>query len=60
MTARARSTELPTELRYAVVFTLDGDKMVRGREYATRDEALAAAARESALPASTHEAGTRE
>jgi ketosteroid isomerase-like protein len=43
VTGRARSSGVETELRYAVVYTVRDGKIVRGREYKTRDEALAAA-----------------
>jgi ketosteroid isomerase-like protein len=38
---------VPTELRFASVFTIRAGKVVRGREYMTKDEALAAVAKES-------------
>jgi ketosteroid isomerase-like protein len=42
----AKASGVPTELRYAAVYTIRADKIVRGREYMTKDEALAAAANE--------------
>jgi ketosteroid isomerase-like protein len=43
MTGRARLSGVETELRYAVVYTLRDGKIVRGREYRDRDQALKAA-----------------
>jgi ketosteroid isomerase-like protein len=40
---RARLSRIETELRYAVLYTLRGGKIVRGREYADRQQALEAA-----------------
>ena len=40
----AKASGVPTELRFAAVYTIRADKIVRGREYMTKDEALAAAA----------------
>jgi ketosteroid isomerase-like protein len=40
----AKVSGVPTELRLAVVYTIRGGKIVRGREYMTKDEALTAAA----------------
>jgi ketosteroid isomerase-like protein len=42
VTGRARLSGVTTELRYAIVYTLRGGKLVRGREYANRHEALKA------------------
>jgi len=42
ITGRARLSGLETELRYAVVYTLREGKIIRGREYADRLEALKA------------------
>jgi ketosteroid isomerase-like protein len=42
----AKVSGVPTELRYAALYTIRGGKVVRGREYMTKDEALAAAASE--------------
>jgi ketosteroid isomerase-like protein len=42
MTGRARLSGVETEIRYAVVYTLRGRKIVRGREYFDRTEALKA------------------
>jgi ketosteroid isomerase-like protein len=44
VSARSRSTGVPVDLHYSVVLELSGDKIIRGREYATVEEALAAAA----------------
>ncbi|MCW3029889.1 MAG: hypothetical protein JWM66_22 [Solirubrobacterales bacterium] len=43
VTGRAKLSGIETELRYAVVYTLRGGKVVRVREYATREDALEAA-----------------
>jgi ketosteroid isomerase-like protein len=40
---RAKRSGIPTELRYAALYTIRDGKMVRVREYATRAEALNAA-----------------
>jgi ketosteroid isomerase-like protein len=40
---RAKTTGLDIDMRYAVVYTVRDGQIVRGREYATRAEALAAA-----------------
>src|SRR6476469_8559447 len=42
-TGRARQSGIETELRYAVVYALREGKIVRGREYGNRQEALKAA-----------------
>ncbi|HEV7584842.1 MAG TPA: nuclear transport factor 2 family protein [Solirubrobacteraceae bacterium] len=42
VTGRARLSGVTAELRYAIVYTLRGGKIVRGREYASRQEALEA------------------
>jgi ketosteroid isomerase-like protein len=42
VTGRARLSGIATELRYAVLYTLRDGNIVRGREYANRDEALEA------------------
>jgi ketosteroid isomerase-like protein len=42
VTGRARLSGVATEIRYAIVYTLRDGKIVRGREYATRQEAFAA------------------
>jgi ketosteroid isomerase-like protein len=39
---RAKLSGVPTELRYAAVYTIADGKFVRAREYATRTEALKA------------------
>ena len=38
----AKASGVPTELRYAAVYTIRDNRIVRGREYMTKDEALAA------------------
>lgn len=44
VTARSKSTGMPLELNYAVVHELSDDgKLLRGREYATVEDALRAA-----------------
>ena len=43
MTARARLSGVETELRFATLFMLRDGRIVRGREYATKEEALEAA-----------------
>jgi len=40
---RARASGVETELRVAVLYTVRDGRIVRGREYLTEDEALAAA-----------------
>jgi ketosteroid isomerase-like protein len=40
----ARASGVPTELRVAIAYTIRGGKIVRGREYMTKDEAFAAIA----------------
>jgi ketosteroid isomerase-like protein len=42
LTGRARLSGVETELRYAVVYTLHDDKIVRGQEYGDRQEAIEA------------------
>ena len=42
VTGRARLSGVETELRYAVVYTLRDGRIVRGREYADRQQALKA------------------
>jgi ketosteroid isomerase-like protein len=42
VTARARLSGIETDLRLAVVYTLRDCRIVRGREYADRDQALEA------------------
>ena len=42
VTGRARLSGIATELRYAVVYTLRDGKILHGREYADRQEALKA------------------
>jgi ketosteroid isomerase-like protein len=43
MSAQSRGGGVPTEITFAVLYTLRDGTVVRGREYASRDEALAAA-----------------
>jgi ketosteroid isomerase-like protein len=43
ISGRAKSSGIPTELRYAALYTIRDGKMARVREYATRAEALKAA-----------------
>jgi uncharacterized protein len=43
VTGRARLSGVATELQYAVLYTLRDGKIVRGREYADRQQALEAA-----------------
>ncbi len=43
VSGRARASGVETELRLAVLYTVRGGRIVRGREYMTKDEALAAA-----------------
>jgi ketosteroid isomerase-like protein len=40
ISGRAKLSGIPTELRYAALYTLRGGKIVRIREYADRKEAL--------------------
>jgi ketosteroid isomerase-like protein len=42
---RAKGSGVATELRFAVVYTISDGRIVRGREYWTKDEALEAASR---------------
>jgi ketosteroid isomerase-like protein len=46
VTGTARASGAPTEMRLAIAYTIRSGKIVRGREYMTTDEALAAVARE--------------
>jgi ketosteroid isomerase-like protein len=46
ITGTARASGVPTELRLAIAYTIRAGKIVRGREYLTKKEALAAVARE--------------
>ena len=46
VTGTARASGVPTELRIAIAYTIRDGKIVRGREYLTKDEALAAVAQE--------------
>jgi ketosteroid isomerase-like protein len=41
-TGRAKGSGVETEIRYAVIYTLRGGKIVRGREYIDRNHALEA------------------
>jgi ketosteroid isomerase-like protein len=43
VSGRAKVSGLDTQMRYAVVYTVSEGKIVRGREYKTRAEALEAA-----------------
>jgi ketosteroid isomerase-like protein len=43
ISGRAKASGIETDLRYAVVYTIRNDKIVRGREYFDRNEALEAA-----------------
>jgi ketosteroid isomerase-like protein len=43
LAGRAKLSEIETELTYAVVYQVRDGKIARGREYATREEALEAA-----------------
>jgi uncharacterized protein len=43
VTGRARLSGVETELRYAILYTLQDGRIVRGREYAERQQALQAA-----------------
>jgi ketosteroid isomerase-like protein len=42
LSGRAKGSGIETELRFAVVYTISGGKIVRGREYMTREQALEA------------------
>jgi ketosteroid isomerase-like protein len=42
VTGRAKLSGIETELRYAIVYTLRDGKIVRGREYSDREQALEA------------------
>jgi ketosteroid isomerase-like protein len=46
VTGTARASGVPAEIRLAIAYTIRAGKIVRGREYLTKDEALAAVARE--------------
>jgi ketosteroid isomerase-like protein len=46
LTGTARASGVPTEVRFAAAYTIRAGKIVRGREYMTQDEALAAVAKE--------------
>jgi ketosteroid isomerase-like protein len=43
VSGRAKLSGVETKLTYAVVYTIRDGKIARGREYATRDQALEAA-----------------
>jgi ketosteroid isomerase-like protein len=43
ISGRAKLSGVETDLTYAALYTIRGGKIVRGREYWTRDEALEAA-----------------
>jgi ketosteroid isomerase-like protein len=47
VTGTAKASGVPTELRLAIVYTIRAERIVRGREYMTKEQALAAAANES-------------
>ena len=47
VTGTAQASGVPTELRLAVVYTVRSGRIVRGREYMTKDEALAAVAKDA-------------
>ena len=42
MAGTARASGVPAELRFAAVYTIRNNRVVHGREYMTKDEALAA------------------
>jgi ketosteroid isomerase-like protein len=44
VTGTAKASGIPTDMRVATVYTIRGGKIVRGREYITKDDALAAIA----------------
>jgi ketosteroid isomerase-like protein len=46
VTGTAQASGVPTELRLAIAYTIGGGRIVRGREYMTKDEALAAVAKD--------------
>jgi ketosteroid isomerase-like protein len=46
VTGTARASGAPSEMRLAILYTIRAGRIVRGREYLTKDEALAALARE--------------
>ena len=48
VTGTAKASGVPTELRLAAVYTIRDGRIVRGREYMTKDEALAAIASDGA------------
>jgi len=50
-TGRAKVSGLETEIRYAVIYTLRAGKIVRGREYIDRKQALEAVGCGSRPPA---------
>lgn len=43
VTGRMKGSDAELGMKFAIVYTVSGGKVVRGREYATREEALAAA-----------------
>lgn len=47
----AKASGVPAELRLAIAYTIRDGRVVRGREYMTKDEALAAVAKEVGLEA---------
>ena len=42
MTGTAKASGVPTDLRYAAAYRIRGARIVRGREYLTREDAFAA------------------
>lgn len=54
VTGTAKASGVSTELRVAIAYTIRWGRIVRGREYMTKDEALAAVAkdREGQIPTS--------
>jgi ketosteroid isomerase-like protein len=46
VTGTAKASGVQTDMRVAVVYTIRAGKIVRGREYITKDEALAANAKD--------------
>jgi ketosteroid isomerase-like protein len=53
VSGQARASGVETELRVAVLYTVRDGRIVRGREYMTKDEALAAAAQVDAPDSTT-------
>jgi ketosteroid isomerase-like protein len=44
VTGTAKASTVPTDMRVAILYTIGDRRIVRGREYMTKDEALAAVA----------------